>query len=146
MDKQPWSTLILFRFVIYSDFLTKLISFQYLPGDYCDAQLQTLLQKCNKNYDTGCLLWPGNVNSYGRIRFSIQGQPARRYYVHRLIYMFTTRMDLSDEGVELSHLCHTPRCVRYDHIVPEPHSTNMERLHCKKQGHCIGSHEPKCLL
>ena len=53
---------------------------------------------------------------------------------------------LTSEDGECSHLCNQKLCCRPEHLVLEPHSTNMERVHCFGQGLCTRNHHPYCLL
>ena len=36
--------------------------------------------------------------------------------------------------------CHEKLCVNQVHLVLEPHARNRERIHCRFQGECCGSH------
>lgn len=69
---------------------------------------------------------------------------------HRFAYMiFNNNFELSENLMDVSHLCHQPHCVNPGHLSYEPHHVNMDRqvcsgiypLRCKK-------HEPykDCML
>lgn len=97
---------------------------------------------------SGCVVWLGcGSQKYGRKRVKFPGDHASRLvYTHRLCYMLTHRLQQLPENIEISHLCHTPRCIRIDHLVPEPRATNADRLTCNLQRVCTKNHYPHCLI
>jgi hypothetical protein len=79
-----------------------------------------------------CLIWclgpyKGHER-YGQMRFRlpIPGTTWKTVRVHRLIYFLAAGRieDLYTEHLEVSHLCHVPRCVEPGHLVLEPSVVN----------------------
>lgn len=108
----------------------------------------------------GCTLWQGakcNSGRYGQIRNPLKGldhQPSTTT-VHRLLFLlhnihkFGHLLPSTDEhGVVLhvSHRCHHSLCTNIHHLTLEKQPINYERNACMTQGHCIGTHDPPCLL
>lgn len=127
-----------------------------------NANFEEIISKIHKKCSDatgkhGCLLWEGATWSpgpYGKIRNPFKqysGQPAF-LRVHRLLYMAELKImklpkyDETGMQVELSHLCHNPKCAKLQHLTIESHEKNMERNHCKRQGLCTKNHSPSCLL
>ena len=101
----------------------------------------------------GCVLWAGGPYSgecvYGQKRWQPPGAKSRVEYTHRIAYMLSRGVyDLpgKDEQVDVSHICHTPRCILANHLVLEAHTINMERRACEMAKKCSGQHEPQCLF
>ena len=104
----------------------------------------------------GCVAWGGYVDKSGygvqKVNWPTEGMKKER--AHRLAYMIKHKISRNDmlvrdensNRIECSHLCHNRLCVNPEHIVLEPHATNLERIHCKGQGICARCHEPYCLL
>ena len=85
-----------------------------------------------------CWLWTGSgtggKEDYGRVYHD-----GTRSMAHRYIYEQT--VGPIPEGLQLDHLCRTPRCVNPDHLEPVTASENARRkwehieiTHCKR-GH-----------
>ena len=99
----------------------------------------------------GCLVRLDNQQSrYVQTSCAFPGQPSTVHYAHRLVYMLGRRWTsipvYLDVVMGVSHLCHEPRCVRFDHLTLEPKEINGDRVHCKNQGVCTGTHLPACIL
>lgn len=87
----------------------------------------------------GCWLWLGalNVRSTGDGTGKFGVRPGVLVHAHRWAY--EALVGPIPEGLELDHLCNTPRCVRPDHLEPVTRQTNQRRYgnlttHCP-QGH-----------
>ena len=104
-----------------------------------------------------CRVWEGTSDGrgYGRLWVKWPGENARVLErVHRLSIMSQYRWtrgdfpttDQTGKRLETSHLCHMKSCIWREHLVVERHDTNMDRQHCKAQGHCSKDHLPHCLL
>lgn len=101
----------------------------------------------------GCRLWTGAVtNNYGRKRVKYPNGTTKLEYVSRLVYMYVHRVliipanDINGNKLDMSHLCNNTLCVLPQHLVLEPHNTNMERRHCFNQFICTRHHIPYCLI
>ena len=133
------------------------------------ADLQALRSRIDRKTvrcgDKGCIFWDGAVDSggYGRMYVYFDDRRPKKLRVHRLVYSLHhfDSVDLpskNDRGckVEISHLCHEPRCCNVNHMSLETHQVNMSRLFCKRTGLCTGhqiqSHDggqrdlPRCIL
>ena len=80
-----------------------------------------LWEKVDKSGD--CWLWLGSLGHGGRYGSIHRGDgmvPA-----HRVAYELT--IGPIPAGMEIDHLCRTPRCVRPDHLEPVTHRENMRR-------------------
>lgn len=102
-----------------------------------------------------CLLWTGCKKEgrgklvYGRVVNPFPDLDVQRMHVHRAVYYLSVGQSPAVENEpksEISHLCHTPLCIKPSHLVKESHTRNQERMTCKAQGHCTGGHAPPCLL
>ena len=107
-------------------------------------ELTKLLNECDRQ-ENGCILWLKGSGIYGRksIRYPNSGASTREY-VHRLSYKLSNHVFELPKNVEVSHLCHTHRCVQPSHLTLESHETNQERIHCVQQHFCTNSHFPPC--
>lgn len=61
--------------------------------------------------DPGCWLWQGRIGQAGYGVFDFQGGEQR---AHRLAYEM--RVGEIPSGMVIDHVCHTPNCVRPDHL------------------------------
>lgn len=78
--------------------------------------------------ETGCWLWSGptSAGGYGYMvdpREPITRRSMPRKGVHRIVCEIVHRPMLETE--QARHLCHTPRCVNPDHLLPGSRSENM---------------------
>lgn len=100
----------------------------------------------------GCLVWlkgpSPETHRYGRVRtkLPVLGSKSQVFYVHRLSYMVAHRLLELPPDLEVSHLCHSARCVEAGHLCLESHSTNQDRVTCHLQGMCTKSHNPHCVI
>ena len=71
---------------------------------------------------------------------------------HILQYFAQTGLTPYKGVIDISHLCHQPRCIRFDHLSREPHKVNEQRKDCKRSGICEGHRDEhhlqykKCIL
>ena len=80
---------------------------------------------------------------YGVIKLSPLGQKCIVHHVHRAMYMCIHKKIDLNAHYDVSHLClNNNKCVNIDHLVLEPHETNMECLECKNYKFCNGNHDP----
>ena len=122
--------------------------FQF-PNDpaWRHQQLDAILAKTATN-PTGCKVWLGSPQcKYGKIRYKLPGDTnAKPLYIHRLSYMlYMDNFDLPKDG-EISHRCHTPKCICPHHMVLEDHETNQERITSRQQGICTKNLSPHCIF
>lgn len=102
-----------------------------------------------------CQLWgrakkKSKGGHYGIISCYWRGK-SRTFSVHRLVLVFSRGWhldDISDDGIEVSHLCHNSLCVNPQHLSYEPHQVNTIRRACVNAGRCTGHFGvyPACLL
>ena len=84
------------------------------------------------------VMWPGWVES--------KPVNVHRYAYQLLHYQENLPRQIDGVEMEVSHLCHEPRCIRRDHLVFEPKDVNRERDHCKNQNLCTHNHFPFCIF
>lgn len=88
----------------------------------------------------GCWIWTGAVNNMGYGRFRIPSAFGwQRVLAHRFSWEITHREPIP-EGLELDHLCSTPRCVRPDHLEPVTHIENVRRGRAAGRAACPQGH------
>jgi hypothetical protein len=80
-------------------------------------------EKVEEDPETGCWLWTASLANYGYGQFGIT--PRKIVKAHRFAYQ--TMVGEIPDGLELDHLCRTPRCVNPDHLDPVPHAVNVRR-------------------
>lgn len=73
--------------------------------------------------DAGCWLWNRKVRTDGYGVKSLGKYEEVR--AHRWVY--EQRIGAIPDGLELDHLCNTPRCVNPAHLEPVTHEENMLR-------------------
>jgi hypothetical protein len=73
--------------------------------------------------DTGCWMWQLTLdaNGYGRVRRGSR----RLQLAHR--YMYERHIGPIEPGLDLDHLCRTPRCVNPAHLEPVSRAENTRR-------------------
>ena len=119
------------------------------------AQLQ------NKSHDLGdwrdCRVWDGALNrdSYGVKRVMWPGSKTSVLeQAHRVAYMVkhkVTRFNIprvyfGSIQMDVSHRCNVKTCINPEHLILEPHTVNMERIHCLASGICSHGPDNSCLL
>lgn len=70
----------------------------------------------------GCWMWAKTMykNGYGKIHVD-----GKQGYAH--IHYYEQKNGPVPDGLELDHLCRTPRCVRPDHLEAVRHAINIRR-------------------
>lgn len=99
--------------------------------------------------ENSCRTWRGRTDAYGYGEMQFQFRGVRLCLkVHRVVYALAhPDVSLANVACDISHLCHNRLCVNPEHLSPEPHSINNNRLVCKNDGDCHGHHGYKdCLL
>ena len=85
-----------------------------------EKRLDILLSKCESVTETGCLIWPGYVNSSGYVTMWYKGKVQA---VHRLVY---ERYNSSiPKGMCILHMCNTRSCLNYRHLKLGTQSENI---------------------
>ena len=133
---------------------------QYKLEDIEDSEIQRLKNyynylpetKLKRNSDF-CHIWNGpEKKGYGitQIHISLKkgGVFPKNFLVHRLSFFAKTQSKgfEKEKKMDVSHLCGVKLCSNPDHLVYESHKINTDRITCHKQGHCKGTHSPKCLF
>lgn len=122
--------------------------------NWCKAEQQKL-KDSSQVMPNGCQLWLKGPDpqkcAYGKKRTKFPDVPGSSgvsevVYVHRLAYMVSNKVVQLPQGLEVSHLCHNPRCVEPRHLCLESHEANSERITCLKQGICTKLHNPPCII
>ena len=103
-----------------------------------------------------CTLWQGtpDKDGYGKQQVKWPDGSRSTEKAHRLSYMISKkltrnevpRMSPLDAVLDCSHLCHDKLCVNPQHLILEPRHVNMDRKRCAREGFCMQSHQPACLL
>jgi len=77
------------------------------------------------NVTDTCWLWTGpkNADGYGQVR--VKG---RLTMVHRMMYELACGGGKIPDGFVIRHSCHTPNCVRPDHLSIGTHKDNMQDM------------------
>ena len=90
-----------------------------------------------------CWLWTGYLNIYGYGQFYLA--PAKYVQAHR--WPYEQKHGSIPKGLEPDHLCHTPACVRDDHLELVTHQVNVARGAARQNGalqraktHCPQTH------
>ena len=122
-------------------------------------EIEKLLANCITN-EMGCQLYTGSCNpdkmtyyAYTRIWYpsSRNGGVMKSYRlgVHRHMYILSNDLlpcDLHSTD-QISHLCHSIRCLTKTHLHLEDVHTNNERKSCKLSGRCNGhQNAPNCIF
>lgn len=119
--------------------------------------LHDLRRNCSISVDgKGCLEWNGALtdSGYGRKRISWPDGKKRIERVHRVAFMayyHITPPDLMKtneygEQIDVSHICNNKKCILKEHLVLEPHVSNMNRNECFRRGFCTKVHIPYCVV
>ena len=130
-------------------------SLQTYSSGYLTKKRIEFENKCRPDR-SGCLLWVGGssstsqirrlCSSYPQVKFTEKGS-VHTYSAHEVCYFFSTGQVPIRNVIDISHLCHNLRCVRFTHLTREPHNVNMERLTCKRTRYCHGHGDlPSCIF
>jgi hypothetical protein len=109
-----------------------------------DNLKERLFKYSEREPNTGCWIWTGELNQqkYGRIGIRWQGKH-RNVLAHRASYEL--EKGTIPPGLELDHVCRQPLCINPDHLKPchrrenflnsrAPARMNLMKTHCPK-GH-----------
>ena len=111
--------------------------------DFKKKYFGKIMSKTHQASNGQCMLWTGTKKkgtSYGVICCFWQGK-FRTFSVHRLVFVFHNGLhidDITQSGMDVSHLCHNTLCVNPQHLSYEPHQTNTVRRACISAGTCTG--------
>lgn len=110
----------------------------YLPGHSAKRHVSITLadvfwELCQKNAETDCWLWRGNINLNGYGTFQFRG---KFYYAHRVSYEIHNDIKLSRKQV-ICHHCDNPVCTNPTHLFLGTQADNMTDMHQKKR-HAYG--------
>ena len=98
--------------------------------------LPALLSRFHVDSNSGCWLWDGPLDPNGYTgKLVVEG---RRTHAHRAVYLY--QVGPIPDGLELDHLCRTPRCVNPAHLEPVTHQENMRRARMNRKTHCLRGH------
>ena len=104
-----------------------------------------LMSKVQLDTGTGCWLWTGAVNPYGRVSW---GSPRRTEYAHRASYeLFIGPIPAE---MVLDHLCCNRICINPCHLEPVTNYTNLRRggksgtPFCARYGPSVKNCGPRC--
>lgn len=94
--------------------------------------------------ERGCWLWNGKIDSRGYGRSSLNN---RSMLAHRAMY--TLAVGPIPDGLDLDHLCFTPRCINPAHLEPVTRAENLARRSPNRRrrgpselsGFCCRGHE-----
>lgn len=118
--------------------------------------LATLERKLMPARDGECKIWTGGPREglYGKMKVYVPelgtiGGPwsQKTVTVHRLAYMLNIpAFNIQPADHEVSHICHQPRCCKFEHLSFEPHAINVQRNTCKAEGKCSGHGQYKSCI
>lgn len=90
-----------------------------------ETDWERFLRQVDQNGPNGCWLWTGTTNPAGYGRFWLDG---KRVYPHRFAYEMSVG-PIAD-GLQIDHLCRTPRCCNPQHleaVTPQINSMRSRR-------------------
>lgn len=145
-----------FDFKLWTPFPLSACAFIKMEGFWnqiaIDLQKKSIFH-CGKH---DCIEWSGarEHGIYGKKSVLWPDGSKTMERTHRLSYMLFRKLlreemphfNQNGERLDVSHICHNGICLRVEHLVLEPHSTNMERMGCKMRNICTHAHYPYCLL
>ena len=109
-----------------------------------------------KEDKNGCFTWMGavrrctldNGQTYGVFKLTEKPLTAITVYAHVFAY-FIKHQELPSRtpAIDISHICHHPRCVNVLHLSKEARQINQQRRQCKATRTCIGHGlHPNCIF
>jgi hypothetical protein len=108
---------------------------------------QKLRENSEKLNNSQCVVWTKSPNKLYGTMYCKVGAAWKTFYVHRLAYMLEHNVSQLPSGLDVSHLCHNPKCIFASHLSLEPHAINNNRQHCLSANYCTGHGEyPDCML
>lgn len=133
------------------------ISFLAKMADFFDQLNAKIVSRCSRNLNSPhCLCWMGanDKKGYGILSVVWPDGKRRHMRVHRAAFMAhfhllpnqTVHKSVSGEQLDVSHRCHSPKCVEPGHLILEEHSVNNSRKVCHSQGFCSEAHSPNCIF
>ena len=98
---------------------------------------------------SGCRFWTAACDSHG---YGVCRCPGRlpdgsvnkRVKAHRLSKSIAVGkwLDFDLHPMDVSHLCHMPKCIKPEHLSIEPRQINRSRACCRQEGLCMRDHWP----
>lgn len=76
------------------------------------------------------------TSQYKQLTRSLAAGQTVRLRVHQVVILYKMQVTSMPHGLEASHLCHIKNCIAEGHIVAEPHTVNMQRVHCADERKC----------
>lgn len=73
----------------------------------------------------GCWLWTAWTDDKGYGYFSLGGSSRRHVRAHRVAWEWANQRPIPD-GYQIDHICHTPGCVRPEHLRLATNKQNLE--------------------
>ena len=124
---------------------------------FWNALALALSKKSEKNYGNyDCIVWVGALEHgvYGKKVMNWPDGTRTLERAHRLSYMLDKRIlkenlplfSPNGDLLDISHLCHNPKCIKPEHLILESHSINIERIFCRRTKQCTNNHLPCCLI
>ncbi|CAG2191402.1 unnamed protein product [Mytilus edulis] len=124
---------------------------------FWNALALALSKKSEKNYGNyDCTVWVGALEHgvYGKKVMNWPDGTRTLERAHRLSYMLDKRIlkenlprfSPNGDPLDISHLCHNPKCIKPEHLILESHSINIERIFCRRTKQCTNNHLPCCLI
>ena len=125
--------------------VTEIKRLQNLVTDYYNKG--DILVKDDNDDDDGsnaafsCHIWKGRTTQgYARVSISYTNTLGvfvkSRKYLHVLIYFLHNQSFRPMPTIDVSHLCGTRNCVRWDHLSAEPRKINEARKKCHSAKSC----------
>lgn len=116
---------------------------------------EQILANCQEDLDTGCLVYLRDLapsQMYHKIKISVKNVINSRYTMnmHAFVYKMSHNIHPTTRfanNMDVSHLCHTTKCMNFNHLTLEPRQVNNLRKLCKANKKCIGHGQyPSCML
>ena len=119
---------------------------QLMTDQYRETIVNRIEEYSARDDDTGCLFWHGGfARGYARLKLTVEGWGAGYQPVHRLVYVLAGKTEIDQH--EMSHLCHTKKCIKLSHLSNEPKHVNQQRNTCNHEKVCFGHGDlPECIF
>lgn len=135
---------------LYLLLVVKMGDMEAFRAKYSDKVMSNTVLAANGQ----CMIWTGTRKRGRGAEYGVLcckwGGRWRTFSVHRLSIIFSRLWhleDISERGMDVSHLCHNSLCVNPQHLTYEPHQVNRIRSACVRAGQCTGhNQQPACLL